>query len=267
MALVASRLYQKLKRSMGVFGLIIRTAATSVLTADPSVSAGSGVPSEAEPNGSVFLRTGGTAGASLYQRVGGAWKAFADQTAYAATDAKVTAIVAENTDVAIPMDFIGAYNVVSGTWTATRPLAAAYRLRRTAAAAIEVVALRSFPRQRTSASKGTKVTGFRLVYNVGTADVNDVTVSGAFTIAPATGNAIAAATSFGAVTYDAAHDTTAERKAVGAHTMVGTFATPVYLNSDALAVELLVTVDGTATGVFDIIGVELLCAETLVDAA
>jgi hypothetical protein len=175
------------------------------------------------------------------------------------------AITAENTDVVIPMDLYA--NVqVSGTWTPSRTGTAAYRLRRTAAAAVEVLALRTFPRQRTTASKGFKVTGAKITYAVSTADINDLTVSGAFQVVPATGAAPAAATSLGTVTYDAAHDTTGERKAQGNHTMTITFGTPAYL-SDAAVVELLATCDGTATGVLDILQVELLGAETIVDAA
>lgn len=57
-----------------------------------------------------------------------------------------------------------------------------------------------------------------------------------------------------------------ERKAQGDHTLQGTFATPVYL-SEAMSVELLLTCNGTASGVLDIVGLELLGAETIVDAA
>ena len=47
--------------------------------------------------------------------------------------------------------------------------------------------------------------------------------------------------------------------------MVGTFAIPVYLTQGCMNVEVAVTVDGTATGVFDVISIELLGSETLVD--
>ena len=95
--------------------------------------------------------------------------------------------------------------------------------------------------------------------------MNDVTVSGAVQLAPATGAAPAAATSLGAVTYDAAHDTAAERKAVGDHTMSGTFASPLWLNSEPICIELAVSCDGTATGVLDIVGIELIGTEALID--
>ena len=69
MSLASARLYQKFKRSLAAFGLVVRTSATSVLTSDPSITAGSGAPSDAEPNGSAYLRTAG----GLYQRCAGAW--------------------------------------------------------------------------------------------------------------------------------------------------------------------------------------------------
>lgn len=75
MALVSSHIYQKLKRALAAFGIVVRTSATSVLTSDPTISAGSGAPSEAEPNGSIYLRTNGASGTTLYTRVSGAWVA------------------------------------------------------------------------------------------------------------------------------------------------------------------------------------------------
>lgn len=174
------------------------------------------------------------------------------------------AIVSANTDATI-LGELSLGTAASGTWTLSRQGTASIRLRRTAAASVEVYGVRFPVRSRTTASKGLRVTGFKLIYKVSTADVNDVTVSGAVQLAPATGAAPAAATSLGAVTYDAAHDTSAERKAVGDHTMSGTFASPLWLNSEPICVELAISCDGTATGVLDIVGVELLGSEALVD--
>lgn len=183
----------------------------------------------------------------------------------AAVVAELAAIVAENTDVVVGMDLAQRVDV-SGVWTLTRVGAAVYVLTRTAGAATEAVAFRATTlRQRTTASKGLKITGCRIKYKVETADLNDLTVSGAFSIMPATGAAVAAATSLGTVTYDAAHDTTGERKAIGEHTLTATFGTPVYLSEGE--VELLVTVDAALTSALTINKVELLCAETIVDAA
>jgi len=80
---------------------------------------------------------------------------------------------------------------------------------------------------------------------------------------------VAAATALGPVvdgSYDTAHNTTAKRKAQGEHTMVVTFAAPIYLNGNA-EVEIAVICDGTASGVLTINKISLLGAETLVDAA
>lgn len=75
MALAASRIYQKLKRSLAAYGVVIRISNTSNLDTDPTITAGSGAPSEAEPNGSIYLRTGGASGTTLYIRASGAWVA------------------------------------------------------------------------------------------------------------------------------------------------------------------------------------------------
>jgi len=56
--------------------LTIWTAATEATVAtSPTVTSGSGAPSASEPNGSVYLRTGGAAATTLYLRVSGAWVA------------------------------------------------------------------------------------------------------------------------------------------------------------------------------------------------
>lgn len=174
------------------------------------------------------------------------------------------AIVSANTDATIVGD-LALGLAASGTWTLSRQGTASLRLRRTAAASIEVYGVRFPVRSRTTASKGFRAVGFKLIYKVSTADVNDVTVSGAVQLAPATGAAPAAATSLGAVTYDAAHDTAAERKAVGDHTMSGVFASPLWLNGEPICVELAISCDGTGTGVLDIVGIELLGTEALID--
>ena len=88
------------------------------------------------------------------------------------------AIVSANTDTTIPGDL--ALGLASaGTWTLSSQGVASIRLRRTAAAAVETSGVRFQVRSRTTASKGFRVTGFKLVYKVSTAAVNDVTVSGA----------------------------------------------------------------------------------------
>lgn len=54
--------------------LAVWTGATEALiTTSPTVTSGSGAPSASEPNGSLYLRTGGAAGTTLYLRISGAW--------------------------------------------------------------------------------------------------------------------------------------------------------------------------------------------------
>lgn len=181
---------------------------------------------------------------------------------------ELAAIVAENTDVVIPLD-LTCRIAAAGTWNLTRVSAALWVLTRTAAAAPESCFFMAQIRQRTTASKGFKITGVQVKYKVATADLTDLTIDGNVTVMPATGSAVAAATALGPVvdgSYDSNHNTTAKRKAQGEHTMTVTFAAPIYLNGNA-EVEIAVICDGTASGVLTINKISLLGAETLVDAA
>ena len=51
------------------------SGAAADVTTSPTVTSGSGAPSASEPNGSVYLRTGGAAATTLYLRVSSAWVA------------------------------------------------------------------------------------------------------------------------------------------------------------------------------------------------
>lgn len=179
----------------------------------------------------------------------------------------VTAIVAENTDVVIPVSHADAVTV-SGTWTRSRTAQGLYRIRRTAAAASEVLALEiPVARLRSTASRGLKVTGAKIQYQISTEAADDVTVAGVYVVMPADAAAVAAATSLGAVTYDAGHDTAGERGGIAQHTMTVTFGTPAYLTDGFITLEITVN-DTTGGGaVFDLFLVELLASETLVEAA
>lgn len=54
--------------------LSVWTGATEALIAtSPTVTSGTGAPSATEPNGSIYLRTNGTALSTIYARVSGAW--------------------------------------------------------------------------------------------------------------------------------------------------------------------------------------------------
>jgi hypothetical protein len=54
--------------------LVAWTGETEIAIAtSPTVTSGSGAPTAAEPNGSIYLRTNGAAASTLYARISGAW--------------------------------------------------------------------------------------------------------------------------------------------------------------------------------------------------
>lgn len=68
--------FHRMKRVVGALAYVISPNGAERYdpTTAPNISAGTGVPTEALPNGSVYLRTDGTDGDdSLYMRVAGAW--------------------------------------------------------------------------------------------------------------------------------------------------------------------------------------------------
>lgn len=81
----ASALAYNLKsKAIGAAALVLAIDGTARgdVTASPTITAGTGAPTEASPNGSLYLRTDGTdADDSVYIRAGGAWIAHKGQTA------------------------------------------------------------------------------------------------------------------------------------------------------------------------------------------
>lgn len=67
-----------------VTGLITATSKFVVGTSGPTITQGTGVPSSSENNGSIFLRTDGSASTGIYTRQGGAW--YAINSRYTPTD-------------------------------------------------------------------------------------------------------------------------------------------------------------------------------------
>lgn len=59
---------------------------SSTFAAWPTITGGSGAPSEAQPDGSVYMRTNGAVGTTFYVRVSGAW------VAIVGTDAEIAAL-------------------------------------------------------------------------------------------------------------------------------------------------------------------------------
>ena len=66
---IRSTIYENLRRALVGVGIIIKPAAGTALDASPSISAGTGVASTSEPNGSLYLRTNG----DITQRISGGW--------------------------------------------------------------------------------------------------------------------------------------------------------------------------------------------------
>lgn len=84
MALVdrAGAVYENVRKACACVGLVVKGSADADVTAAPTLTSGTGAPSSAEPNGSVYLRTDGTnADDTIYVRAGGAWIAHKGQTA------------------------------------------------------------------------------------------------------------------------------------------------------------------------------------------
>jgi len=74
----------KVRKSVSAVSVVLFTdgdAFPADVTALPNISAGTGAPTEAANDGSLYLRTNGTTGDnSLYMRIGGAWVALAGAT-------------------------------------------------------------------------------------------------------------------------------------------------------------------------------------------
>ena len=73
---MASKFAYRYRKPVASVGVGVRTSATEDDASSPTIPAGSGAPSAAEPNGSVYLRTdASTAAESVYSRIGGSWVA------------------------------------------------------------------------------------------------------------------------------------------------------------------------------------------------
>ena len=60
---------------MAVRKVVVATDGSDKLSASPTITSGAGVPTAAEPDGSLYLRTNGGASTTLYVRHTGAWLA------------------------------------------------------------------------------------------------------------------------------------------------------------------------------------------------
>jgi len=154
---------------------------------------------------------------------------------------------------------------VSGTWVLSEASNVAIQTRTAAAAAHKVLFPLDLP-ARTAARKGRKIISTELVYQI-TTEVADA-VAQALVVTTLGGDTVAPTAAAAAVTFDAGHDTAAERGAIAEHTAVGTVDTPAYV-ADNKGYHVAVTVDDTTAGgaVVIIKGLLVNYSETLVDAA
>lgn len=68
--------YHNLRKAVAATGFVVKPAAGTVVTSAPVITSGTGAPSAAQPNGSLYIRTDGASATSLYVRVSGAWEAY-----------------------------------------------------------------------------------------------------------------------------------------------------------------------------------------------
>ncbi|MAH44636.1 hypothetical protein CMI37_02355 [Candidatus Pacearchaeota archaeon] len=72
---MASKFAFRYRKPVAAVGVGVRSTATQYDDAVPTITSAAGVPTAAEPNGSIFLRTNATgADAALYMRIAGSWE-------------------------------------------------------------------------------------------------------------------------------------------------------------------------------------------------
>jgi len=178
--------------------------------------------------------------------------------------ARVDALGAANIDGEIATDFLRGV-VESGIWAAT--IAGGLpALTRTAAAGAEIFWIPALIPTRSTALKGRMITGLVANYTVGGA-ILDEAIFELYKLTLAADLA-APTTAIEVVTYDALHDTAAERGAIKDHRQVATVTAPDYLAEDEqLWIKLTVDGDAGPIGTFVLTGLKVLYTETLVDLA
>jgi len=142
----------------------------------------------------------------------------------------------------IGFNLAGKVSAITGTWTESYAGSGVWEVARTAAAAAQSAAI-DIP----TSVAGMLVSGIELTYKVETALVTDVDVVLYKATSPEDGSAPAGASISASQTYDAGHDTSAERGAVAQHTMEVLLAAPTQV-AEGENLTLEVEVDGTATG-------------------
>lgn len=145
-----------------------------------------------------------------------------------------------------------AFHYASGTWAdAAGQVAGTIVKKRTAADAAAVVNIPVLVPSNSIDSQGAKLAAIEVDFEILTgaldamaASINKVTRGADGAVA------VVAALSF---TYDSGHDAAAERIDVDQHKMTLTLDTPIWLDNDEYVLVVL-TIDGSATGVVDLLG-------------
>lgn len=104
-----NKVYTNFGRPWAALGYVVKTTATSVLSSDPAVGAGSGAAAESEPNGSLWLRTDG----GLQYRAGSAWETVVDRAD--SNTAAGTALTNSTTETVLDSYSIPASRLVQGS--------------------------------------------------------------------------------------------------------------------------------------------------------
>jgi len=218
----------------------------------------SGAASGAGTSGAVNILTGTTAAGT---------RGDMGLTAQNITLTAIAAVILAGTSVSMPertdgQVFLSAQmgHPVSGTYTLTEVAADLYAMRRTAAAGVDTFVIPIPIATWTTALEGVKISSIKVIYSVATADLDDVIIKINKGGVPADGSISTVANV--AFTYDAAHDSAAERAddtgAPEYHTMTCTIDTPGYIDaSEKWDLEIATDGDAGATGVLDIYGIQI----------
>lgn len=145
----------------------------------------------------------------------------------------------------------------AGTWADAVASNVWYKQRTAADAAFTVCIPIKIP-SNSIAKQGCKLKSVEIMYEIDTGAMDDVTsfklYKDSFSATAASGSGtVNTAAEVTAVTWDAGHDTAAERKAVDQHRAVCTLTTPAYIDNDE-AYHLELVIDGSAAGVFRFYG-------------
>lgn len=155
-----------------------------------------------------------------------------------ATDISPTLLTVTDKEFRVPLTALSVSS--NGTVALTRNAAGDWSLNQTAGGAETTYIAATLNMIRTTATRGVKVTGFRVAYELGVVDATSVDVTATKTTY-AQGVDPVVTTAFGGAivdgSYDSNHNTATKRKssavANGEHLMTVTLPTPVYLNTTA----------------------------------